>query len=205
MASVRGEFLRFAVIALLFFGVVLGIPYLYHLTKAWAAPGIHPQTAITGTWAGVLAPPPLEAKVIARDPYLSEQHYQQSLQEQARQQRDQAMLPRAVYLDMSVSPFSVGNPRLRGVVRMCAYNGAVADFTIDTLAAGEGGGDVMLMTKASDETGNLTFHLAGGQLDTAYDIMGTKLSGKLARGSEQDFQNACRHVKAAAAAVLAER
>lgn len=192
-----GEFMTFGLLAALFFGVVLGIPYVYRLlTSSWASPSWHPQTAITGTWVGVLAPPPLEGRKIERDPFWSEQSYQESLREQARLAAEHRKLPRAIYLDLGLDPFTLGSPKLRGTIRMCAYNGAVADFQFTSMSVGDEGGHLILTTKVSDEVGNLDFQRQDVDLQTKYSIMDQGLTGTLTHGSTSDFQAACDRVKA---------
>jgi hypothetical protein len=200
--TIRGEWLRFVVVAALFFFVILGIPYLYRtLTSRVYSPSLHPRSALTGTWVGRLAGEPVST-AYQRDPYASEGSYRLDMADTARRQLEEVYQTRVVYLDLGLNPFKLGNPELRGKVRMCAYNGAAADFQFTTMALGDTEVTLLLTTEVSDEFGNLYLNRSVEGLKAKYEPMGKPITGLLKRGSEDDFKRACEQVRGASQAAL---
>ena len=200
-----GELVVFGLAAALFFGIFLGIPYLWRLhSNRWAAPSLHPQTAITGIWVGSLAAPNVQTDY-PKDPFQSDTAYRLGKESALQERRHNQMAARAVYLDLSLDPYNFGSPRLRAKVRMCAYNGAQADFQSTSMSVGDdGAASLVLSTKVSDEFGNLNLKLEGGRLQTEYQALDTTIKGVLVRGNLQDFQTQCDGVRSSATRDLAK-
>jgi hypothetical protein len=202
--TIRREWLRFAVVVAVLFFVVLGVPFLYRIfTSPAYSQRLRPKTAFTGTWVGVLQGPPAPG-LGPRDPYFSERTYQLGVQDILRRQHERVYRTRVLYLDLGLNPFKIGDPELRGKVRMCAYNGAATDFEFTTVLMDETGAKLVLTTKASDEFGNLTLKLNDGKLRTEYAIMENVVDGVLVHGDINDFKHACQRVASTSDTILTD-
>ncbi len=204
-----GEWVTFGVLAAVVFGVVLAIPYGYRLiTLRWASSNPSVSTGYMGSWVGtlqnanLLKSTPQDAANAPLDPFWSKEGQLNARAADLSQRVAPRHTSRAIYVDLGLDPFHFSSPSLRGKIRMCAYNGAKADFDFTTMSVGETGATLVLTTKASDEFGNLSLKLNDGKLKSTYEIMGRSIVGELTRGSLQDFQKVCDQVKATAQADL---
>lgn len=198
--SVSFEFLRFFVVVFILGGIILGVPYGLRLYRnSWAAPGLHPDTVLTGEWVGILRPPSRPAPPdFSPSPFIAESTRQEGLRELRQQTQDDFANVRAIFISTSLDPFHIASASLRGSVTMCRRDGKVINYAFTTNRISDAGMSLILYNNTQSQFGNLDATLHGSVLAADYHGFEPHLQGDLRRGSHQDFEQACASLTASA-------
>lgn len=198
--SVSFEFLRFFVVVFILGGIILGVPYGLRLYRnSWAAPGLHPDTVLTGEWVGILRPPSrLAPPDFSPSPFIAESTRQEGLRELRQQTQDDFANVRAIFISTSLDPFHIASASLRGSVTMCRRDGKVINYAFTTNRISDAGMSLILYNNTQSQFGNLDATLHGSVLAADYHGFEPHLQGDLRRGSHQDFEQACASLTASA-------
>src|SRR5580698_2238015 len=96
---VSAEFLRFFIVIFILGSLFLGVPYGLRLYRnSWAAPKLHPDTALTGEWVGILKPSSHPAPPdLSPNPLVAESDRQEAIRELRQQKQDDFDNVRAIF------------------------------------------------------------------------------------------------------------
>jgi hypothetical protein len=194
------EFLRFFIVIFILGSLFLGVPYGLRLYRnSWAAPGLHPETALTGEWVGILKPPSRPAPPdLSPNPFVAESDRQEAIRELRQQKQDDFDNVRAIFVSTSLDPFHIASASLRGSVTMCGRDGKLISYAFTTNRVSNAGMSLILYNDTQSQFGNLDATLNGSVLAADYHGFEPYLLGDLRRGSRQDFEQACSSLTASA-------
>jgi hypothetical protein len=198
--SVSFEFLRFFIVVFILGSLILGVPYGLRLYRnSWAAPGLHPDTVLTGEWVGTLRPPSRPAPPdLSPNPLVAESDRQEAIRELRQQKQDDFANVRAIFISTSLDPFHIASASLRGSVTMCGRDGKLISYAFTTNRISNAGMSLILYNDTQSQFGNLDATLHGGVLTAEYHGFEPHLLGDLRRGSHEDFEQSCASLTASA-------